>query len=78
VPWAAAASRVSSVCSRRVFLQFQELADAARFSPSEVPAIESLNARFRQATRRRGLPDEPAALKVFYLVIVTPQKTGPT
>jgi putative transposase len=50
----------------------------ARFSPSEVPAIESLNARFRQATRRRGLPDEPAALKVFYLVIVTPQKTGPT
>jgi len=50
----------------------------ARFSPSEVPAIESLNARFRQAARRRGLPDEPAALKVFYLVIVTPQKTGPT
>ena len=38
-------------------------------------AIESLNARFRQATRRRGhFPDEQAALKVLYLVIATPQK----
>jgi len=33
-------------------------------------AIESLNARFRQATRRRGhFPDPDAALKVLYLVI---------
>ncbi|MGH6654124.1 MAG: IS256 family transposase [Actinocrinis sp.] len=33
-------------------------------------AIESLNARFRQATRRRGhFPDSDAALKVLYLVI---------
>ena len=33
-------------------------------------AIESLNARFRQATRRRGhFPDADAALKVLYLVI---------
>lgn len=32
--------------------------------------IESLNARFRQATRRRGhFPNEQAALKVLYLVI---------
>jgi transposase-like protein len=32
--------------------------------------IESLNARFRQATRRRGhFPTEQAALKVLYLVI---------
>jgi transposase-like protein len=32
-------------------------------------AIESLNARFRAATRRRGhFPDEQAALKVLYLV----------
>jgi putative transposase len=32
--------------------------------------IESLNARFRQATRRRGhFPNERAALKVLYLVI---------
>jgi transposase-like protein len=33
-------------------------------------AIESLGARFRQATRRRGhFPDPDAALKVLYLVI---------
>lgn len=32
--------------------------------------IESLNARFRQATRRRGhFPSDDAALKVLYLVI---------
>jgi putative transposase len=38
-------------------------------------AIESLNARFRQACRRRGhFPDERSALKVLYLVIATPQK----
>jgi putative transposase len=38
-------------------------------------AIESLNARFRQATRRRGhFPDEQAALKVLFLVIRTPVK----
>jgi transposase-like protein len=38
-------------------------------------AIESLNSRFRQACRRRGhFPDEQSALKVFYLVIATPQK----
>jgi transposase-like protein len=38
-------------------------------------AIESLNARFRQAARRRGhFPDEQAALKVLYLVIRTPRK----
>jgi putative transposase len=37
-------------------------------------AIESLNARFRQATRRRGhFPDDQAALKVLYLVIRTPR-----
>jgi putative transposase len=36
-------------------------------------AIESLNARFRQATRRRGhFPNEQAALKVLYLVIRSP------
>ncbi len=38
-------------------------------------AIESLNARFRQACRRRGhFPDDQAALKVLYLVIRTPIK----
>lgn len=38
-------------------------------------AIESLNARFRQATRRRGhFPNEQAALKILYLVIKNPLK----
>jgi len=37
-------------------------------------AVESLNARFRQATRRRGhFPTEQAALKVLYLVIRSPR-----
>jgi len=36
-------------------------------------AIESLNARFRQATRRRGhFPNEQATLKVLYLVVHSP------
>lgn len=39
-------------------------------------AIESLNARFRAATRRRGhFPDEQSALKVLYLVALS---KGPT
>jgi len=39
--------------------------------------IESLNARFRQATRRRGhFPNEQAALKVLYLVIRDKRKGG--
>ena len=39
--------------------------------------IESLNARFRQATRRRGhFPNEQAALKVLYLVIRDKKKNG--
>jgi transposase-like protein len=38
-------------------------------------AIESLNARFRQVTRRRGhFPNEQAALKVLYLVIRSPRR----
>lgn len=38
-------------------------------------AIESLNARFRRATRWRGhFPNEQAALKVLYLVIKNPLK----
>ena len=36
---------------------------------------ESLNVRFRQATRRRGhFPSEQAALEVLYLVIRSPQR----
>ena len=39
--------------------------------------IESLNARFRQATRRRGhFPNEQAALKVLYFVIRDKKKGG--
>ncbi|MGY4103986.1 transposase, partial [Nocardia sp. R16R-3T] len=38
-------------------------------------AIESLNSRFRHATRRRGhFPNEQAALKVLYLVVRNPLK----
>lgn len=43
--------------------------------------IESLNARFRAATRRRGaFPDEQAALKVLYLAIRErrPNRANPT
>lgn len=44
-------------------------------------AIESLNARFRAATRRRGpFPDEQSALKVLYLAVLSREKnkTNPT
>lgn len=43
--------------------------------------IESLNARFRQATRRRGhFPNEQAAMKVLYLTVLErrPNRTNPT
>jgi putative transposase len=43
-------------------------------------AIESLNARFRRAVRRRGhFPNDQAALKVLYLTIRerVPNKTNP-
>ena len=40
--------------------------------------IESLNARFRAATRRRGhFPDEQAALKVLYLACIERQHNRP-
>ncbi|WP_307803872.1 transposase [Micromonospora echinofusca] len=39
--------------------------------------IESLNARFRQAARRRGhFPTEEAAMKVLYLVVQQKRKGG--
>lgn len=39
--------------------------------------IESLNARFRQAARRRGhFPAEQAAMKVLYLVVQQKRKGG--
>ena len=41
-------------------------------------AIESLNARFRAATRRRGsFPDEQSALKVLYLAVMQREKNRP-
>jgi putative transposase len=43
--------------------------------------IESLNARFRQATRRRGhFPNEQAALKILYLTVKErrPNRANPT
>lgn len=43
--------------------------------------IESLNARFRRAVRRRGhFPTEQAALKILYLVARErrPNRTNPT
>ncbi len=43
--------------------------------------IESLNARFRQATRRRGhFPNEQAALKILYLTVRErrPNRSNPT
>ena len=43
--------------------------------------IESLNARFRAATRRRGhFPDEQSALKVLYLAVMErqPNRSNPT
>ncbi|GIJ81489.1 hypothetical protein Xph01_59210 [Micromonospora phaseoli] len=39
--------------------------------------IESLNARFRQAARRRGhFPTEQAAMKVLYLVVQQQRRGG--
>jgi transposase-like protein len=43
--------------------------------------IESLNARFRQATRRRGhFPNEQAAMKILYLTVLErkPNRPNPT
>jgi putative transposase len=41
-------------------------------------SVESLNARFRHATRRRGhFPNEQAALKVLYLSVLEREKNRP-
>lgn len=56
--------------SWEVFTPFLSLPVQIRGLVYTTNAIESLNARFRQATRRRGhFPDADAALKVLYLVI---------
>jgi transposase-like protein len=57
------------------FIPFLDFPPELRKLVYTTNAIESLNARFRQATRRRGhFPNEQAALKVLYLVIKNPLK----
>lgn len=52
------------------FIPFLAFPPAIRKVVYTTNAIESLNARFRKATRRRGhFPNEQAALKVLYLAI---------
>lgn len=56
--------------SWETFIPFLSLPAEIRKLVYTTNAIESVNARFRQATRRRGhFPDADAALKVLYLVI---------
>jgi putative transposase len=52
------------------FVPFLDFPQEVRRMVYTTNAIESLNARFRTATRRRGhFPDEQAALKVLYLAV---------
>ncbi len=63
------------------FVPFLEFPVEVRKLIYTTNAIESLNARFRAATRQRGsFPDETAALKVLYLQIKRREKNkaGPT
>lgn len=63
------------------FVPFLEFPVEVRKLVYTTNAIESLNARFRAATRQRGsFPDETAALKVLYLQIQRREKNkaGPT
>lgn len=63
------------------FVPFLEFPVEVRTLVYTTNAIESLNARFRAATRQRGsFPDETAALKVLYLQVQRREKnkTGPT
>lgn len=57
------------------FIPFLEFPPDIRKLVYTTNQIESLNSRFRQATRRRGhFPTDQAALKVLYLVIRKPLK----
>ncbi len=63
------------------FVPFLQFPPEVRRLVYTTNAIESLNARFRAATRRRGhFPDEQAALKVLYLAIRhrEPNRPNPT
>ncbi|GGJ63451.1 hypothetical protein GCM10010121_087590 [Streptomyces brasiliensis] len=58
-----------------------ENVDSIGFISGGTNMIESLNSRFRQASRRRGhFPSEEAALKVLYLAIrhQEPNRPNPT
>ena len=61
------------------FVPFLEFPAELRKVVYTTNAIESLNARFRQAVRHRGhFPNEQAALKVLYLVATSAGRTART
>jgi putative transposase len=63
------------------FVPFLEFPPEIRKLIYTTNGIESLNARFRQAVRRRGhFPTEQSALKILYLTVLErrPNKTNPT
>ena len=60
------------------FIPFLEFPPEVRKIIYTTNGIESLNARFRAATRRRGhFPDEQSALKVLYLAAKVREKNRP-
>jgi transposase-like protein len=60
------------------FMPFHDFPVEVRKLIYTTNGIESLNARFRAATRRRGhFPDEEAALKVLYLAVLQREKNRP-
>lgn len=60
------------------FVPFLEFPVEVRRLIYTTNGIESLNARFRAATRRRGhFPDEDSALKVLYLAVLQREKNRP-
>ena len=64
--------------SKSRFTPFLAFGPALRKVIYTTNSIESLNARFRAATRRRGqFPDQDAALKVLYLTVLERQKNRP-
>ena len=59
------------------FVPFLDYSPEIRRVIYSTNAIESLNARFRRATRARGhFPNEQAALKCLYLVVRSLDPTG--
>lgn len=63
------------------FIPFLDFPPEIRKLVYTTNAIESLNARFRKATTRRGhFPTEQSALKVLYLTVLErrPNRSNPT